>query len=359
MLFPNDRCFIEHHHACCDPHHYGKVYFKFLSSHFKVICEIFLIKFLAGAMVLITNFGTVEALSTFNSDAIRETDSLQHPAEVMRDKNTISNTLFNRRQLALRDRIMMSRLLTTSAPIRIRSQVYPTRRNRVYVDSLGRDKNTVRPRITKPTEIPAFLTTKFPIMSRNPNIEKYQFNRVRTATPLGVIFRHSEEDDKHSIEDLALIVISKDNKSPKLEITSETSGVQSTTAIPSNVFFKFSNEQQDDDSLENLPKGIVSLERIKDGVSVPSELDVSINNSPELHGEISIESDYKELYPVPRRTLNLPLAQPTTAIPWKAAIVRFSDEQEDDVSLERIGQHVARGISWEPIKERMLIMPEA
>ena len=326
-------------------------------------------------MVLNTNYSSVDALPTFNSDAMSETDPLQHQ-EVMKAKNTISNTrtpLFNRRQLALRDRIM-SRLLTTSAPIRIRSKIYPTLRtanpNRVYVDSLYRDKNNtghsvlVRPRITKPTEIPAFLTAKFPIMSRNPNIEKYQFNRIRTATPLSVIFRHSDEDDRYSMEDLALVV-SKDNQSAVVEKLLEiTSGVQSTTAIPSNISLKFSNEQ---DSLENLPIGI-SWEPMKDGVSVvvPSELDASIDNSPELPGEISTESE-EDLYPVSRRTLYLPLeqtvtvsqVQSTTATPWKASIGRFSDEQQDDISLEHIGQHVARGISWEPIKEQMLIMPEA
>jgi hypothetical protein len=325
-------------------------------------------------MVLNTNYSSVDALPTFNSDAMRETDSLQHPV-VMKAKNTISNTrtpLFNRRQLALRDRIM-SRLLTTSAPIRIRSKIYPTLRtanpNRVYVDSLSRNKNTghsvlVRPRITKPTEIPAFLTAKFPIMSRNPNIEKYQFNRIRTATPLSVIFRHSDEDDRYSMEDLALVV-SKDNQSAVVEKLLEiTSGVQLTTAIPSNISLKFSNEQ---DSLENLPIGI-SWEPMKDGVSlaVLSELDASIDNSPELPGEISTESE-EDLYPVSRRTLYLPLeqtvtvsqVQSTTATPWKASIGRFSDEQQDDISLEHIGQHVARGISWEPIKEQMLIMPEA
>jgi hypothetical protein len=107
---------------------------------------------------------------------------------------------------------------------------------------------------------------------------------------------------------------------------------------------------------------------MKDGVSlaVLSELDASIDNSPELPGEISTESE-EDLYPVSRRTLYLPLeqtvtvsqVQSTTATPWKASIGRFSDEQQDDISLEHIGQHVARGISWEPIKEQMLIMPEA
>lgn len=338
---------------------------------------------------MFTNFGVVDALPT---DPIRDPEMMEVKVEDTLPSPPVGistrTPLFNRRQLALRDSIR-SRLLTTLAPLRMRNKIYPARestttRTRFFVDYLKDEKSStgqgglVRPRITKPTqEIPAFLTAKFPILSRNPSIQqKYLFNRVQSTTPLSSISRHSGQED--------LLPVVKDNQPP---VTSEsTAGVQSTSAIPLNAIFKFSDEQDDDLSSEKLlPKGI-SWESMKDlpaGV-ISTKMDASIDNSPELPGEISTESE-EFMFPVSTRTANssveqlaainspgssteLPLNKignfselqsTTTAIPLNA-ILKFSDEQQDDdVSLEDVLKAVARGISWEPIKEQMLIMPAA
>jgi hypothetical protein len=309
-------------------------------------------------------------------------DSLTSPSVA----TTTRLPLFNRRQMALRDSIMSRLLTTTSIPIRMRSSMFPARAttspSRVYIVSL-KDQHPVhnvlaRPKITKPTEAPAFLMAKFPIMSRNP-VQKYQFNRVQSTTPRSVIFRHSEENNKYSKEGLMRLANANKSSLDKLKITLESAslaaGIRSTTANPLSAILNLPDEKHSAESLEQivkLSKG-VSWEPIKDSfvatlLAVSTDIDASADNSTELPGAISYESEeynlwmmtqnssaIKQMEMIPEQTTDTEV-QSTTEIPLNA-ISRYLDE-EGEVSLEDI-QHIARGLSWESIKEQLLIKPSA